>query len=98
MEIDMECFYCNMYQNFLKSDVLIISNSGSAVSSSLEFLNKVQPEISLISIKNRNKINRPSQYILDRLKKINSKIYRTDEEGAIILQSNGNSLTKVNWK
>ena len=35
---------------------------------------------------------------MDRFKYNNVTLYRTDLEGAIILQSNGESVNKVNWR
>jgi competence protein ComEC len=98
IENETEYFYCDEYKNFLKSDVLKISNNGSVNSSSLEFLQTVQPKISLISVANQNKFGKTSSLILERLKKIGSQVYRTDEEGAVLLQSDGDKINKVRWK
>ncbi len=98
IENDEEYFYAEKYHEFLKSDVLLVSNNGKNISSSLQFLQTVKPRISLISIGNQNKFDYPSPHILDRLKKSSNEIFRTDEEGAILLQSDGVEITKVNWK
>ena len=98
IENETEYLYCDEYKDFLKSDVLKVSKNGSINSSSLEFLQTVQPKISLISVTNQNKFSNTSPLILERLKKIGSKVYRTDEEGAVLLQSDGNKIKKVKWK
>jgi competence protein ComEC len=98
IENEMEYFYCDTYRNFLKSDVLKVSNNGNIKSTSVEFIQTVQPKISLVSIANQNKFGNTSPIILERLKKIKSEIYRTDEEGAILLQSDGVKINKVKWK
>ncbi len=87
-----------MYGNFLDSDVLKVGHHGSKTSSSEDFLNLVTPEISLISDGRQNKFHHPSEITLEKLKEIHSKVYRTDLSGAILLQSDGNTIKKVNWK
>ncbi len=98
IENETEYLYCDEYKDFLKSDVLKVSKNGSINSSSLEFLQTVQPKISLISVTNQNKFSNTSPLILERLKKIGSKVYRTDEEGAVLLQSDGDRINKISWK
>jgi competence protein ComEC len=98
IENEVEYFYSAKYKDFLKSDVLKVSNSGNIKSSSLEFLQTIQPKISLISVANQNKFGNTSPLILERLKKAGSHIYRTDEEGAIFLLSDGVKISKTVWK
>jgi competence protein ComEC len=93
-----EAYYSKMYGNFLDSDVLKVGHHGSKTSSSEDFLNLVTPEISLISDGRQNKFHHPSEITLEKLKEIHSKVYRTDLSGAILLQSDGNTIKKVNWK
>ena len=61
-------------------------------STSEEFLNKVNPEIAVISVGKENKYMHPNQIILDRLTNIGAKIYRTDESGNIKVITDGISL------
>ena len=98
MDNDAEHFYGNQYNDFLKSDVLRVSNNRKINSMQEEFLQKVQPKISLINAANPNKFANTSPTILEQLKKFSSHIYRTDEEGAIILQSDGEMIRKITWK
>jgi len=86
------------YKLFLKSDVLKVGHHGSPSGSSFDFLNVVKPKISLISAGIQNKFGHPSKKILDRLKSVKSKVYRTDKLGAVLLRSNGDSVYCVNWK
>ncbi|MDP3684141.1 MAG: MBL fold metallo-hydrolase, partial [Ignavibacteria bacterium] len=96
--LKMENYLTSTWNNFLDSDVLKVGHHGSKTSSGENFLNFVTPEISLISVGEQNKFGHPSQVILDRLKKLNSKLLRSDEEGAVILQSDGDQIKKINWK
>ena len=93
-----ENYYAEKYKTFLDSDVLKVGHHGSSTSSTENFLQFVTPQISLISVGIQNKFNHPSQVIIDRLKKYHSKIFRTDRAGAVILQSDGETIMKADWR
>ncbi len=95
---ETEKVYTSVYKEFLDSDVLKVGHHGSKSSTSIEFLNYVSPEISLISAGIKNSYGHPASDILNRIEKSGSEILRTDEEGAIILQSDGFSFKKIIWK
>ena len=67
----------------LEVDVLKASQHGSKKSSSSAFLEKLKPELTLISVGKNNRTKLPHQETLTRLEGINSKVYRTDQQGAI---------------
>ena len=67
----------------LEVDVLKVGQHGSKTSSNPAFLEKLNPEISLISVGKNNRAKLPHQETLTRLETIKSKIYRTDQDGAI---------------
>jgi len=67
----------------LKVDVLKASQHGSKQSSSSAFLEQLKPEMTLISVGKNNRTKLPHQETLTRLEGINSKVYRTDQQGAI---------------
>ena len=67
----------------LKVDVLKASQHGSKQSSSSAFLEQLKPEMTLISVGKNNRTKLPHQETLTRLETINSKVYRTDQQGAI---------------
>ena len=67
----------------LEVDVLKASQHGSKKSSSSAFLEKLKPEMTLISVGKNNRTKLPHQETLTRLQGINSKVYRTDQQGSI---------------
>ena len=67
----------------LEVDVLKVGQHGSKTSSNPAFLEKLNPEISLISVGKNNRAKLSHQETLTRLETIKSKIYRTDQQGAI---------------
>ena len=67
----------------LEVDVLKAGQHGAKTSSNPVFLEKLNPEITLISVGKNNRAKLPHQETLTRLESIKSKIYRTDQQGAI---------------
>ena len=67
----------------LEVDVLKAGQHGAKTSSNPAFLEKLKPEITLISVGKNNRVKLPHQETLTRLEGIKSKIYRTDQQGAI---------------
>ena len=67
----------------LEVDVLKAGQHGSKKSSSSAFLEQLKPEMTLISVGKNNRTKFPHQETLTRLEGINSKVYRTDQQGAI---------------
>lgn len=76
----------------VKSDVIKVGHHGSNTSSGVKFLNKVMPSYAIISVGVDNSYYHPHPSILKRYKKLGSKVYRTDEEGNIILISDGEGI------
>ena len=72
----------------LQSSIIKIAHHGSKTSSSEEFIKEVNPKIALIGVGENNKFGHPNKKVLERLKNINCKIYRTDKMGEIEIKVN----------
>lgn len=77
----------------IKSDVLKVSHHGSRYSSSANFLYKVKPKYAVIQVGKNNDYDLPKQVVLDKLERIQAKLYRTDIDGTIIMTSDGTNIT-----
>ena len=77
----------------LKADVLKIGHHGSSTSTSDEFLEAVSPKYAVLSVGEDNSYNLPKKTVMDKFKNNNIPVYRTDEQGAIILNSDGTNIT-----
>ncbi len=75
-----------------KTDVLKVGHHGSNTSSSETFLTQVQPQYSIIMVGKDNSYNLPTQATIEKLNTTGSKIYRTDENGTIQINSDGNTI------
>jgi len=76
--------------NLQNIDVLKVGHHGSKTSSSKNFIDKITPEYSIISVGKNNRYGHPNDNVLDNLE--DSKIYRTDQDGSIIFKIKNNKL------
>lgn len=74
-------------------DVLKVAHHGSQHSTSEKFIQRCSPTIALISAGEGNSYGHPHKELLKRLEKAKCRIYDTRKNGAIMLQTDGNSLT-----
>ena len=83
--IEKEKDILNKY-NISNIDVLKVGHHGSKTSSSVTFINEMNPKYSIISVGKNNRYGHPNREVLNNLNK--SKIYRTDEDGSITFKIN----------
>jgi len=76
----------------LDSDVLKVGHHGSKTSSAEEFIEKVLPEIAVISAGKNNRYGHPHQQTLDTLEKYGVETLRTDINGDIKIISDGKNI------
>jgi competence protein ComEC len=79
--------------NELGCEVLLAPHHGSRSSSSQLFLNRVQPEITVISAGWKNRFRFPHPAVLAAYQEKGCRIFRTDLNGAITITTDGNHLT-----
>ena len=71
----------------LKATILRIGHHGSNSSTSIEFLNQIQPKEVVISVGGGNRYGHPHPEVLERIDSFNIPIRRTDIEGTIRYQT-----------
>ncbi|MFZ2681825.1 MAG: MBL fold metallo-hydrolase [Patescibacteria group bacterium] len=64
-------------------DILKVGHHGSDTSTSVEFLQRIQPEVALIPVGVDNDYNHPSTFVVDRLLNFGAQVFRTDTDGNI---------------
>ena len=74
----------------LTAQILKVAHQGSRTSSSEEFIKAVAPEVAVIPV-GQNSYGHPHAEVVERLKKLVEVVLRTDAEGDITWQSNGQS-------
>ncbi len=75
-----------------RTDVLKVSHHGSKYGSGKEFLERVMPKWSVISVGAKNSYGHPSGDTLSRLDVVGTKILRTDKMSTIGLITDGNEI------
>jgi competence protein ComEC len=67
----------------IRSTLLKVAHHGSDTSSSLPFLEAVEPEVAIISVGEGNRFGHPSAETLEALRNVGAEVYRTDEDGTV---------------
>src|SRR5439155_1750466 len=81
----------------LATTVLKVAHHGSRSSSTAEFVRAVRPAVAVISVGARNAYGHPDPGVLARLAEAGARIYRTDRDGAVILETDGHTLIVTRW-
>lgn len=69
--------------------ILKVAHHGGATSSTEPFLNRINPEVAIISAGRGNRYGHPASEVIERLQKIGSEVYITAVQGAIACRSHG---------
>lgn len=77
----------------LSADVLKLSHHGSNTSSTKEFVKAVNPKYAVITVGKDNSYGHPSKSTIKMLKEYKIPYFRTDEQGTIVITSDGKQLT-----
>lgn len=80
--------------NALRSDILKVGHHGSKTSSTEDFLRAVSPRLAIISVGRKNRYGHPTQEVLGRLQAPGIKVFRTDLDGDIAIESNGKDFLR----
>ncbi|MDD2534040.1 MAG: ComEC/Rec2 family competence protein [Eubacteriales bacterium] len=78
----------------LDVDILLASHHGSNGSNSPDFLSATSPAHIVISCGADNSYGHPGEYALKRIQKTESELFRTDLQGTLVCQTDGN---QINW-
>jgi competence protein ComEC len=76
----------------LRADVLKAGHHGSRFSTSDEFLAAVRPSAAVLSAGRNNLYGHPSPQVLDRLARRGVHTFRTDRQGAITVETDGERI------
>ena len=84
--------------NSLSSQILKVGHHGGTSASSPEFLEKVRPLVSIISVGEGNYYGYPTERTLSNLEAVGSSVYRTDNCDDIIITTDGRNYSSVTEK
>jgi competence protein ComEC len=72
--------------------VVKIPHHGSLTSSTREFVNALRPQVAVVSAGRSNHFGHPVPEVLDRYRQVGAEVFRTDQDGAVTIDSDGYSL------
>ena len=81
----------------VQSLVLKVGHHGSRYSSTEDFLGATRAPLAVISVGARNPFGHPTPEALGRLAAAGARIYRTDRDGAVMLETDGGTLWVTRW-
>lgn len=75
------------------SEILKVPHHGSRTSSTAAFVDAVNPQVVVASLGNHNRFKFPAEEVVQRYEKRQGRFLRTDLDGAVSIQSNGQTYT-----
>lgn len=82
----------------IDADVLKVGHHGASSSSSSSFIKAVSPKVAVISVGSNNRYGHPHADTLAILNQVGADIYRTDEQGTIVVTADQNKKITVDKK
>ena len=82
----------------IDADVLKVGHHGAGSASSSSFIKAVSPDIAVISVGEGNSYGHPHEDTLAILNEVGADIYRTDEQGTIVVTADQNKKITVDKK
>lgn len=94
---DVESAIIQKYGGELKANVLKVGHHGSKYSSTVPFLQAVNPERAYIEV-GHNNYGHPSQQAISNLQSVGAQVFRTDQDGTQEITDNGSGMQPVSYK
>jgi competence protein ComEC len=82
----------------LRSVILKVPRHGSATASTPEFVAAVQPKLAVFTAGARSAGGLPREEVVARYREIGAEIFRTDRDGAIVIETDGGSIRYETYK
>ncbi len=79
----------------LQADVLVAPHHGSKTSSTPEFVSEVNPQSVIFPVGYRNRFGHPHPEVVERYRDLGSRIYRTDRDGALIVDVSPQGVVRI---
>ncbi|MFA5670312.1 MAG: DNA internalization-related competence protein ComEC/Rec2 [Balneolaceae bacterium] len=95
---EQELRLVKQYGNFLNTDFLKVGHHGSRTSSDSYFLQHVTPQISTVSLADKNRFKHPHQEAIRRLAESGTNLYFTSRDKGLVFESDGVVITQKMWQ
>lgn len=98
IEHDAEAELLERQPEALAADVLVAPHHGSKTSSTGDFLRRVRPSIAIFTVGYRNRFGHPKPDVVERYRDLGSHLYRSDADGAVLLEFARNGIVARSWR
>lgn len=98
IEKNTEARLLNQHRRELPANLLVVPHHGSKSSSSDEFVAAVLPEYAVFTVGYRNKFGHPKAEIVERYRDSGAELFRSDEDGAILVNMNAQGLSLERYR
>ncbi|MEK6570552.1 MAG: MBL fold metallo-hydrolase, partial [Bacteroidota bacterium] len=71
---------------------------GSITSSGELFVQATKPRYAAMSVAALNKFGHPSMEVISRYQSLGTQVARTDQQGALIYETDGKTVRQVQWR
>lgn len=92
IEKEAETLVWKEYRHNIRATILKVPHHGSIKGSLPPFIAATRPKISVISVGELNSYGHPHPATLATLERLSNQLYRTDQNGALVVESNGKEV------
>ena len=75
--------------------VMKVPHHGSLTSSTPEFVTAMRPDVAVVSAGRGNHFGHPVAEVLERYRRVGAEIFRTDQDGAVTVHTDGLTLSTL---
>jgi competence protein ComEC len=86
------------YRGWLRVGAVKVPHHGAKSGAGEDLLEECRPDLAVISVGRRNRFGHPSRELLERLARRQIRTWRTDREGACMLECDGREVSLVPWR
>jgi len=76
----------------------VAPHHGSKTSSTEAFLHQVNPSAAVFTVGYRNRFGHPKQEVVERYRILGSRLYRSDADGAVLLDFGRHGIAVRTWR
>ena len=98
IEKDAERRLLQLHADQLPATLLVVPHHGSKTSSTPAFVEAVHPQYAVFSAGYRNRFGHPKEEVVERYRAIGSVLLRSDEDGAIMVEIDGQNFSVARYR
>ncbi|PTN10982.1 DNA internalization-related competence protein ComEC/Rec2 [Nitrosomonas aestuarii] len=93
-----EQFLLDHVHGKLPSTVLIAPHHGSLTSSGVEFVEQINPLLTIFTVGYRNRFGHPREEVVNRYRELGNTLLRSDWHGAVLLRLDWEGMSVESWR